>query len=92
MKQEKYIDYDIKYHIVLKTKENISNKSTIINIRKLIIEECNNINVDIIKACISNKYVHLFLSTSPDIIISNFVKKVKKSTNQILNKNIWLDG
>ena len=90
--------FDLKVHLVWITKYRkpvlFGNVAT--RLRDLIREECNNLDVEILKGHVSKDHVHLFVSMPPHLSVSDLVKHVKGKTsrkmlklNRLLAKQFW---
>jgi len=81
--------YDLKYHLVWITKyrKPIMTGELAKRIRELIREICKAHDVEIIKGHVSKDHVHIFVSVSPYISVSDLVKKLKgKSSWKIMSE------
>ena len=90
--------FDIKYHLVWITKYRykVLNGELGLRVRDIIREACGEMDVIILSGVVSTDHVHLFVSASPKISVSNIVQKLKgKSSHKIqrefphLKKRYW---
>jgi putative transposase len=78
--------YDIKYHIVWITKYRrpILEGSVADRVRELIRQICMQHEVTIIKGHVSKDHIHILVSTTPKMSISQFVQKIKGTSSHKL--------
>jgi len=78
--------YDIKYHIVWITKYRrpILDGSVAERVRELIRQICMQHDVTIIKGYVSKDHVHILVSTTPKMSISQLVQKLKGTSSHKL--------
>lgn len=78
--------YDIKYHIVWITKYRrpILEGSVAERVRELIRQICMQNDVTIIKGHVSKDHIHILVSTTPKMSISQLVQKLKGTSSHKL--------
>ena len=83
MRKSSHVQYDIEYHIVWTTKYRyrvivgkIAERT-----RKLVIQSCNSMNVNIIKGAIGKEHIHLLVSCPPSLSVSKLVQQLKGKTS-----------
>lgn len=86
MRKSSHVQYDIEYHIVWTTKYRyrvivgkIAERT-----RKLVIQSCNSMNVNIIKGSIGREHIHLLVSCPPSLSVSKLVQQLKGKTSRTL--------
>ena len=86
MRKSSHVQYDIEYHIVWTTKYRyrvivgkIAERA-----RKLVIQSCNSMNVNIIKGSIGKEHIHLLVSCPPSLSVSKLVQQLKGKTSRTL--------
>ena len=86
MRKSSHVQYDIEYHIVWTTKYRyrvivgkIAERT-----RKLVIQSCNSMNVNIIKGSIGKEHIHLLVSCPPSLSVSKLVQQLKGKTSRTL--------
>ena len=86
MRKNSHVQYDIEYHIVWTTKYRyrvivgkIAERT-----RKLVIQSCNSMNVNIIKGSIGREHIHLLVSCPPSLSVSKLVQQLKGKTSRTL--------
>lgn len=86
MRKSSHVQYDIEYHIVWTTKYRyrvivgkIAERT-----RKLVIQSCNSMNVNIIKGSIGKEHIHLLVSWPPSLSVSKLVQQLKGKTSRTL--------
>ena len=86
MRKNSHVQYDIEYHIVWTTKYRyrvivgkIAERT-----RKLVIQSCNSMNVNIIKGSIGKEHIHLLVSCPPSLSVSKLVQQLKGKTSRTL--------
>ena len=86
MRKSSHVQYDIEYHIVWTTKYRyrvivgkIAERT-----RKLVIQSCNSMNVNIIKGAIGKEHIHLLVSCPPSLSVSKLVQQLKGKTSRTL--------
>ena len=86
MRKNSHVQYDIEYHIVWTTKYRyrvivckIAERT-----RKLVIQSCNSMNVNIIKGSIGKEHIHLLVSCPPSLSVSKMVQQLKGKTSRTL--------
>ncbi len=86
MRKNSHVQYDIEYHIVWTTKYRyrvivgkIAERT-----RKLVIQSCNSMNVNIIKGAIGKEHIHLLVSCPPSLSVSKLVQQLKGKTSRTL--------
>ena len=86
MRKNSHVQYDIEYHIVWTTKYRyrvivgkIAERA-----RKLVIQSCNSMNVNIIKGSIGKEHIHLLVSCPPSLSVSKLVQQLKGKTSRTL--------
>ena len=86
MRKSSHVQYDIEYHIVWTTKYRyrvivgkIAERT-----RKLVIQSCNSMNVNIIKGSIGKEHIHLLVSCPPILSVSKLVQQLKGKTSRTL--------
>ena len=86
MRKSSHVQYDIEYHIVWTTKYRyrvivgkIAERT-----RKLVIQGCNSMNVNIIKGSIGKEHIHLLVSCPPSLSVSKLVQQLKGKTSRTL--------
>ena len=86
MRKLSHVQYDIEYHIVWTTKYRyrvivgkIAERA-----RKLVIQSCNSMNVNIIKGSIGKEHIHLLVSCPPSLSVSKLVQQLKGKTSRTL--------
>ena len=86
MRKSSHVQYDIDYHIVWTTKYryrviegNIAERA-----RKLVIQSCNSMNVNIIKGSIGKEHIQLLVSCPPSLSVSKLVQQLKGKTSRTL--------
>ena len=86
MRKISHVQYDIEYHIVWTTKYRyrvivgkIAERT-----RKLVIQSCNSMNVNIIKGSIGKEHIHLLVSCPPSLSVSKLVQQLKGKTSRTL--------
>ena len=98
MRKSSHVQYDIEYHIVWTTKYRyrvivgkIAERT-----RKLVIQSCNSMNVNIIKGAIGKEHIHLLVSCPPSLSVSKLVQQLKGKTSRTvqmefkeLRKRYW---
>ena len=52
--------------------------------RKLVIQSCNSMNVNIIKGAIGKEHIHLLVSCPPSLSVSKLVQQLKGKTSRTL--------
>ena len=78
--------YDIKYHLVWITKyrKPILHHDISERLRDLIREICKSKDVEILKGNISKDYIHIFISVSPHISVSQLMQSIEGKTSRKL--------
>lgn len=86
MRKSSHVQYNIEYHIVWTTKYRyrILQRKVAERVREIIRQNCNSMNVTIIKGCIGKEHVHLLLSCPPSISVSKIVQQLKGKTSRVL--------
>ena len=86
MRKSLHVQYDIEYHIVWTTKYRyrvivgkIAERA-----RKLVIQSCNSMNVNIIKGSIGKEHIQLLVSCPPSLSVSKLVQQLKGKTSRTL--------
>ena len=86
MRKSSHVQYDIEYHIVWTTKYRyrvivgkIAERA-----RKLVIQSCNSMNVNIIKGSIGKEHIQLLVSCPPSLSVSKLVQQLKGKTSRTL--------
>ena len=86
IRKSSHVQYDIEYHIVWTTKYRyrvivgkIAERT-----RKLVIQSCNSMNVNIIKGAIGKEHIHLLVSCPPSLSVSKLVQQLKGKTSRTL--------
>ena len=86
MRKSSHVQYDIEYHIVWTTKYRyrvivgkIAERT-----RKLVIQSCNSMNVNIIKGSIGKEHIYLLVSCPPSLSVSKLVQQLKGKTSRTL--------
>ena len=86
MRKSSHVQYDIEYHVVWTTKYRyrvivgkIAERT-----RKLVIQSCNSMNVNIIKGSIGKEHIHLLVSCPPSLSVSKLVQQLKGKTSRTL--------
>ena len=86
MRKSSHVQYDIEDHIVWTTKYRyrvivgkIAERA-----RKLVIQSCNSMNVNIIKGSIGKEHIHLLVSCPPSLSVSKLVQQLKGKTSRTL--------
>ena len=86
MRKSSHVQYDIEYYIVWTTKYRyrvivgkIAERA-----RKLVIQSCNSMNVNIIKGSIGKEHIHLLVSCPPSLSVSKLVQQLKGKTSRTL--------
>ena len=86
MRKSSHVQYDIEYHIVWTTKYRyrvivgkIAERA-----RKLVIQSCNSMNVNIIKGSIGKQHIQLLVSWPPSLSVSKLVLQLKGKTSRTL--------
>lgn len=86
MRKSSHVQYDIEYHIVWTTKYRyrvivgkIAERA-----RKLVIQSCNSMNVNIIKGSIGKEHIHLLVSCPPSLSVSKLIQQLKGKTSRTL--------
>lgn len=86
MRKSSHVQYDIEYHIVWTTKYRyrvivgkIAERT-----RRLVIQSCNSMNVNIIKGAIGKEHIHLLVSCPPSLSVSKLVQQLKGKTSRTL--------
>ena len=86
MRKSSHVQYDIEYNIVWTTKYRyrvivgkIAERT-----RKLVIQSCNSMNVNIIKGAIGKEHIHLLVSCPPSLSVSKLVQQLKGKTSRTL--------
>lgn len=80
------IVYSCKYHVVWcpKYRRKVLIGEVETRLKKLIIEVCADINVDIIKIEIMPNYVYMFLEAAPKFGVHKAIKQIKSKTSRVL--------
>ena len=90
--------YDLKVHLVWITKYRyaVLDRAISIRIREIIRQSCDSLDINIIKGCVSQNHIHLYISYPPKHGISDMVRKIKgRSSKKIqeefpqLSKKYW---
>ena len=86
MRKSSHVQYNIEYHIVWTTKYRyrILQGKVAERVREIIRQNCNSMNVTIIKGSIGKEHVHLLLSCPPSISVSKIVQQLKGKTSRVL--------
>ena len=86
MRKSSHVQYDIEYYIVWTTKYRyrvivgkIAERA-----RKLVIQSCNSMNVNIIKGSIGKEHIQLLVSCPPSLSVSKLVQQLKGKTSRTL--------
>ena len=86
MRKSSHVQYDIEYHIVWTTKYRyrvivgkIAERT-----RKLVIQSCNSMNVNIIKGSIGREHIYLLVSCPPSLSVSKLVQQLQGKTSRTL--------
>ncbi len=79
--------YDIKYHIVWITKyrKPILRSEIAERVRDLIRQICKAKDIEIIKGHVSVNHVHIFVSVSPHVSVSQLVQSLKGKTSKVVD-------
>ena len=92
-KTSKNVVYSCKYHVVFcpKYRRPVLVNGVDTRLKELIIEVCNQLNVDIIEMEIMPEHVHLLLEVHPQLGIHKVIKQIKGYSSRILrNEFSWL--
>ena len=92
-KTSKNVVYSCKYHVVFcpKYRRPVLVNGVDTRLKGLIIEVCNQLNVDIIEMEIMPEHVHLLLEVHPQPGIHKVIKQIKGYSSRILrNEFPWL--
>lgn len=86
MRKSSHVQYNLEYHIVWTTKYRyrILQGKVAERAREIIRQNCNSMNVTIIKGSIGKENVHLLLSCLPSISVSIIVQQLKGKTSRVL--------
>ncbi len=88
-RQGSHTKFSIHLHVVWVTKyrKPILQKEIALYVRDVIREECQKMEVDILKGHVSKDHVHLMLSIPPQVTISRLVQQLKgKSSFKVFGK------
>ena len=85
MKDNKFV---LKYYIVLvsKAKKEIFSKEIVNTLQESIEKICKKLNVQLVEFGAQKDHIHLYISTTPQIKLSDLMQTIKKQTNSILKK------
>ena len=86
MRKSSHVQYNIEYHIVWTTKYRyrILQGKIAERAREIIRQNCNCMNVTIIKGSIGKEHIHLLISCPPCISVSKIVQQLKGKTSRVL--------
>lgn len=86
MRKSSHVQYDIEYHIVWTTKYRykILSGKIVLRLREVIRQECNSMNITIIKGSIGKEHVHMLISCPPSLSISKIIQQIKGKTSRVL--------
>ena len=86
MRKSSHVQYEIEYHIVWTTKYRyrILQGKVAERVREIIRQNCNSMNVTIIKGSIGKEHVHLLLSCPPSLSVSRIVQQLKGKSLRVL--------
>ena len=84
----RYPEYDIEYHIVWTTKDGyrVKNGKVAERLRELIKNGCEAMNITIIQGAIGKEYVHLLVSSPPNISPLQIVQYLKGKSSKLLQE------
>ena len=76
--------YDLKVHLVWSTKYRyeVLTKDVGIRLRDLIRQTCDSHDIQIIKGRVSKDHVHLYISYTPTLSVSEIVRRIKGRTSR----------
>ena len=92
-KSNNNIVYSCKYHVVFcpKYRRSVLIHGVDVRLKELIIEKCEQLNVDIIEMEIMPDHVHLLLEVAPQYGIHKAVKHIKGYSSRVLRAEFgWL--
>ena len=86
MRKSSHVQYEIEYHIVWTTKYRyrILQGKVAERLREIIRQNCNSMNITIIKGSIGKEHVHVLLSCPPSLSVSKIVQQLKRKTSRVL--------
>ena len=86
MRKSSHVQYEIEYHIVWTTKYRyrILQGKVAERLREIIRQNCNSMNITIIKGSIGKEHVHVLLSCPPSLSVSKIVQQLKGKTSRVL--------
>ncbi len=86
MRKSSHVQYDIEYHIVWTTKYRyrILTGKIAERARQIIRQECNSMNITILKGSIGKEHIHVLLSCPPHLSVSKIVQQLKRKTSRVL--------
>ena len=86
MRKSSHVQYEIEYHIVWTTKYRyrILQGKVAERLREIIRQNCNSMNITIIKGSIGKEHVHVLLSCPPSLSVSRIVQQLKGKTSRAL--------
>ena len=86
MRKSSHVQYEIEYHIVWTTKYRyrILQGKVAKRLREIIRQNCNSMNITIIKGSIGKEHVHVLLSCPPSLSVSKIVQQLKGKTSRVL--------
>ena len=86
MRKSSHVQYDIEYHIVWTTKYRyrILTGKIAERARQIIRQECNSMNITILKGSIGKEHIHVLLSCPPHLSVSKIVEQLKGKTSRVL--------
>ena len=87
-KSNKNIVYSCKYHVVFcpKYRRKLLTGDIEVRLKELIIEVCDEQNIDLLEMEIMPNHVHLLLEVDPQYGIHTAVKRIKGVTSSVLRK------
>ena len=86
MRKSSHVQYDIEYLIVWTTKYRyrILTGKIAERARQIIRQECNSMNITILKGSIGKEHIHVLLSCPPHLSVSKIVQQLKGKTSRVL--------
>lgn len=86
MRKSSHVQYDIEYHIVWTTKYRykVLQGKVAERLREIIRQNCNSLNVTIIRESIGKEHVHVLISCPPSISVSKIVQQLKGKSSKVL--------